>query len=46
MYSTEETSRLALRPAEFYIKKIIRRKYVLKNQADKLQEENRTLPCL
>lgn len=39
---TEETSRLALRPAEFYIKKIIRRKYVLKNQADKLQEENRT----
>ena len=39
---TEETSRLALRPAEFYIKKIIRRKYVLKNQADKLPEENGT----
>ena len=38
----EETSRLALRPAEFYIKKIIRRKYVLKNQADKLTEEKDT----
>ncbi|MFA5240634.1 MAG: IS66 family transposase [Phycisphaerae bacterium] len=31
---SEETSRLALRPAEFYIKKTIRRKYVLKNQSD------------
>ena len=31
---SEETSRLALKPAEFYIKKTIRRKYVLKNQSD------------
>ncbi len=43
---TEETSRLALRPAEFYIKKTVRRKYVLKNQADKLPEENGTSTVL
>ena len=33
---TEETNRLALRPAEFYIKRTIRRKYVLKNQSDQV----------
>ena len=43
---SEETSRLALKPAEFYIRKTIRRKYVLKNQSDRNHEENESSTVL
>ncbi|HHV03051.1 MAG TPA: IS66 family transposase [Bacteroidales bacterium] len=43
---SEETSRLALKPAEFYIKKTIRRKYVLKNQSDRINGENESSTVL
>lgn len=38
---TEETNRLAYKPAEFYVKRTIRRKYALKNQSSELDEQQK-----
>ncbi|MHC1780691.1 MAG: IS66 family transposase [Bacteroidales bacterium] len=43
---TEETNRLAYKPAEFYVKRTIRKKYALKNQLTELDNEEEKRPSV
>jgi transposase/cell division protein FtsB len=43
---TEETNRLAYKPAEFFVKRTIRKKYALKNQLTELEDEEEKRPSV
>lgn len=43
---TEETNRLAYKPAEFFVKRTIRKKYALKNQLTELEDEREKRPSV
>ncbi|HRT84672.1 MAG TPA: IS66 family transposase [Bacteroidales bacterium] len=42
----EQTNRLAYKPAEFFIKRIIRKKYALKNQLTEIDEQQEKRPAV
>ena len=42
----EETNRLAYKPAEFFVKRTIRKKYALKNQLTELEDEREKRPSV
>ena len=42
----EQTNRLAYKPAEFYVKRTIRKKYALKNQSTELEEQQEERPTI
>jgi flagellar biosynthesis chaperone FliJ len=42
----EETNRLAYKPAEFFVKRTIRKKYALKNQLTELEDEEEKRPSV
>ena len=43
---TEETNRLAYKPAEFFVRRTIRKKYALKNQSTELEDEQEKRPSV
>ncbi|MEZ7953714.1 MAG: IS66 family transposase [Bacteroidales bacterium] len=43
---TEETNRLAYKPAEFFVKRTIRKKYALKNQLTEIEDEQEKRPSV
>lgn len=43
---TDETNRLAYKPAEFFVKRTIRKKYALKNQLTELEDEEEKRPSV
>ena len=43
---TEETNRLAYKPAEFFVKRTIRKKYALKNQLTEPEDEQERRPAV